>query len=234
MELKNLNEMTVEEIKEQICEIGHRVWQQGWVAANDGNITVKLGENRFLATPTGISKSFLTPEMIIEIDGEGKVIDGNTKYRPSSELPMHLRCYRDRDDVRAVVHAHPPTATGFAIANIPLDKYTMPEAIISLGSVPIAKYGTPSTQEVPDAVAVYLPDHDVMLLQNHGAISVGADLITAYYRMECLELFAKTSLVARQLGGEKELTREQIDGCLELRRKFKFTGRHPGYKKYSK
>ena len=204
MELKSLNEMTVNEIKQQICEIGHRVWQQGWVAANDGNITVKLSDDRFLATPTGISKSFLVPEMIIEIDGEGKVVDGNTKYRPSSELPMHLRCYRERDDVRAVVHAHPPTATGFAIANIPLDKYTMPEAIISLGSVPIAKYGTPSTQEVPDAVAVYLPDHDVMLLQNHGAISVGADLITAYYRMECLELFAKTSLVARQLGGEKE------------------------------
>lgn len=149
--------MTIDEHKKQICEIGHRVWQLGWVAANDGNITVKIGENRFLATPTGVSKSFLTPEMIIEVDGEGKVLDGNTKYRPSSELPMHLRCYAERDDVGAVVHAHPPTATGFAIANIPLDKYTMPEAIISLGCVPIAKYGTPSTQEVPDAVAEWLP-----------------------------------------------------------------------------
>ena len=108
--------MTIEEHKKQICEIGHRVWQLGWVAANDGNISVKIGENRFLATPTGISKSFLVPEMIIEVDGEGKVLDGNTKYRPSSELPMHLRCYKERDDVNAVIHAHPPTATGFAIA----------------------------------------------------------------------------------------------------------------------
>ena len=107
--------MTIEEHKKQICEIGHRVWQLGWVAANDGNISVKIGENRFLATPTGISKSFLVPEMIIEVDGEGKVLDGNTKYRPSSELPMHLRCYKERDDLNAVIHAHPPTATGFAI-----------------------------------------------------------------------------------------------------------------------
>lgn len=226
--------MNINEQKQQICDIGHKIWQLGWVAANDGNITVRIAKNRFLATPTGISKSFLTPEMILEVNEKGEVTDGNVKFRPSSELPMHLRCYADREDVNAVVHAHPPTATGFAIANIPLDKYTMPEAIISLGSVPIAEYGTPSTLEVPNAVAKWLPEHDVMLLQNHGALSVGIDLITAYYRMECLELFAKTSLVAIQLGGEKELNRAQIEGCLELRKKFKFTGRHPGYKKFSK
>lgn len=225
--------MDIEEAKKQICEIGHRVWQLGWVAANDGNISVRLDGGRFLTTPTGISKSFLVPEMIIEVDGEGRVVDGNEKYRPSSELPMHLRCYRDRDDIGAIIHAHPPTATGFAIAGIPLDKYTMPEAIISLGCVPIADYGTPSTDEVPASVAKWLPEHDVILLQNHGALAVGADLITAYYKMECLELFAKTSLVARQLGGEKELSREQIDACLELRKKFHSTGRHPGYKKLS-
>lgn len=221
-------------LKEQICDIGHKLWQLGWVAANDGNISIRLGEDLFLATPTGTSKSFLTPDMIMEVNSKGEVLDGNTKYRPSSELPMHIRCYKERPDVNAVVHAHPPTATGFAIANIPLDKYTMPEAIISLGAVPIAKYGTPSTQEVPDAVAEWLPNHDVMLLQNHGALSVGCDLTTAYYRMETLELFAKTSLVAIQLGGEKELNKEQIDGCLELRRRFKFTGRHPGYEKFTK
>lgn len=226
--------MNINEQKQQICDIGHKIWQLGWVAANDGNITVRIAKNRFLATPTGISKSFLTPEMILEVNEKGEVTDGNVKFRPSSELPMHLRCYADREDVNAVVHAHPPTATGFAIANIPLDKYTMPEAIISLGSVPIAEYGTPSTLEVPNAVAKWLPEHDVMLLQNHGALSVGIDLITAYYRMECLELFAKTSLVAIQLGGEKELNRAQIEGCLDLRKKFKFTGRHPGYKKFSK
>lgn len=221
-------------VKEQICDIAHRVWQLGWVAANDGNISVRIEKDHYLTTPTGVSKSFLTPDMIVEVDGNGKLMDGNKNYRPSSEFPMHLRCYNDRDDVNAVVHAHPPTATGFAIAGIPLDKYTMPEAIISLGAVPLAKYGTPSTNEIPDAVAEWLPNHDVMLLQNHGALSVGCDLVTAYYRMETLELFAKTSLVAIQLGGEKELTRDQIEGCLELRRKFKFTGRHPGYEKFNK
>lgn len=226
--------MTIEEQKQQICEIGHRIWQLGWVAANDGNISVKLDDNHYLATPTGVSKSFLTPDMIILVDGEGKILDGNTKYRPSSEFPMHLRCYKDRPDVKAVVHAHPPTATGFAIANIPLDGYTMPEAIITLGAVPIAKYGTPSTNEVPEGVAEWLPEHDAMLLQNHGALSVGCDLITAYYRMECLELFAKSTLVARQLGGEKELTMEQIQACIDLRKKFNTPGRHPGYKKFSK
>lgn len=158
-------EKTELQLKEEICDVGHRLWQLGFVAANDGNITVKVDEDIFLTTPTGTSKSILTPEMIIKVNSKGEVLEGAEGYRPSSELPMHMRCYKERPDIRAVVHAHPPTATGFAIAHIPLDSYTMPEAIIFLGSVPIAKYGTPSTNEIPDAVSVYLPEHDSILLE---------------------------------------------------------------------
>ncbi len=149
-----------------------------------------------------------------------QAIDG---YRPSSEIKMHLRCYKERDDVGAVLHAHPPTATGYAVAHIPLDRYTMIETVAAIGSIPVTPYGTPST---------YLEEHDVLLLANHGALTVGADAITAYYRMETLELFAKISLTAHLLGGEKEISRENIDKLIELRKYYGITGRHPGYKHY--
>lgn len=145
---------------------------------------------------------------------------------------MHLRCYKERDDVGAVLHAHPPTATGYAVAHIPLDRYTMIETVAAIGSIPVTPYGTPSTYEVPDAIAPYLQEHDVLLLANHGALTVGADAITAYYRMETLELFAKISLTAHLLGGEKEISRENIDKLIELRKYYGITGRHPGYKHY--
>ncbi|MBQ7784409.1 MAG: class II aldolase/adducin family protein, partial [Oscillospiraceae bacterium] len=148
------------------------------------------------------------------------------------EIKMHLRCYEVRDDVGAVLHAHPPTATGYAVANKALDGYTMIEAIIAIGSVPVTPYGTPSTYEVPEAITPYLQEHDVMLLQNHGALTVGSDLLTAYYRMETLELFAKISLTAHLLGGEREISRENIDRLCGMRENYKVTGKHPGYKKY--
>lgn len=226
--------MTEIEAKKLICEIGHRIWNLGFVAANDGNISCRLEDGNFLATPTGVSKSLLTPEMIVKVDAEGNVLEANDGYKPSSEVKMHLVCYKERPDVNAVVHAHPPTATGFAIANIPLDDYSMPEAIIFIGSVPIAKYGTPSTNEIPDSVVPFLQEHDCILLQNHGALTVGIDLWNAYYRMETLEHFAKVTLVARQLGGVQELTKEQIDKCIDLRKTFKVSGKHCGYKKFSK
>lgn len=222
-----------QKIRQQITEIAHLIWQNGWVAANDGNISVKLDDGTFLSTPTGVSKRLIEPDMIVKVNKDGEVLEAKEGFRPSSEFPMHLRCYKEREDITAVVHAHPPTATGFAIARIPLDSYTMPEAILTLGAVPIAKYGTPSTDEIPDAVAPLLPEHDAILLENHGALTVGKDLLTAYYRMETLELFAKSTLVARLLGGEVELDRNQIDECLKLRKKFKLSGRHCGYKKFS-
>lgn len=222
------------ELREQICDVCHKMWQLGWVAANDGNVSAKLPDGTFLATPTGISKSFIAPEKLVHIDAEGTVLDGLEGYRPSSEIKMHLKCYSEREDVGAVLHAHPPVATGYAVANVPLDEYSMIETVIAIGSVPVTPYGTPSTDEVPQAIAPYLGEHDVMLLQNHGALAVGSDVITAYYRMETLELFAKISLNAHLLGGAQELPREQIDRLIGMREQYKVTGKHPGYKKYSK
>lgn len=220
-----------EEMKEQMCDICHKMWQLGWVAANDGNLSAKLPDGTYLATPTGISKSFITPEKIVHIDKEGNLLEPS-QYRPSSEMKMHMRCYEEREDVGAVLHAHPPVATGYAVANKALDDYSMIETVLTLGSIPVTPYATPSTYEVPDAIAPYLGEHDVVLLQNHGALSVGVDLVTAYYRMETLELFAKISLNAHLLGGARELERKDIDRLISMREGYHMTGRHPGYKKY--
>lgn len=228
MELSYMN------VREEICDVCHKMWQLGWVAANDGNVSAKLPDGSFMATPTGISKSFITPEKLVRIDAEGNVLEAEEGYRPSSEIKMHLRCYAERDDVGAVVHAHPPTATGFAVAHKALDEYSMIETVIALGSVPVTPYGTPSTYEVPDAIAPYLAEHDALLLMNHGALTVGSDVITAYYRMETMELFAKISLNAHILGGAKEISKENIDRLISMREGYGVTGRHPGYKKYNK
>ena len=154
----------------------------GFVAANDGNISVKVSENEYYCTPTGVSKGFMTPDMIIKIDADGNKLEG--KLNPSSEIKMHMRVYRERPDVNAVVHAHPPTATAYAVAGIPLDKYLLPEAILVLGDVPICKYGTPSTMEIPDSLEPYIQTHDAFLLQNHGALTVGCNLTKAFFVME--------------------------------------------------
>lgn len=227
-------ELSYMELREQMCDVCHKMWQLGWVAANDGNVSAKLEDGTFLATPTGMSKSFITPEKLVHIDRDGKVLEGLEGYRPSSEIKMHLKCYELRDDVGAVVHAHPPVATGYAVANKALDEYSMIETVIAIGSVPVTPYGTPSTNEVPEAIAPYLPEHDVMLLQNHGALAVGSDIITAYYRMESLELFAKISLNAHLLGGAEELSMENINRLIGMREQYGVTGKHPGYKKYNK
>ncbi|MFT4007818.1 MAG: class II aldolase/adducin family protein [Lacrimispora sp.] len=225
-------ELSYIKLREQICDICYKMWQLGWVAANDGNVSVKLEDGTFLATPTGMSKSFITPELLVHINEKGEVLEGLPGYRPSSEIKMHLRCYEERKDVGAVLHAHPPVATGYAVAGISLDEYSMIETVIALGSIPVTPYGTPSTYEVPEAIAPYLKDHDAVLLKNHGALTVGTDVITAYYRMETLELFAKISLNARLLGGAEEISGKDIDRLIAMRKDYGVTGRHPGYKKY--
>ncbi len=228
MELSYMN------LREEICDVCHKMWQLGWVAANDGNVSAMLDDGTFLATPTGISKSFITPEKLVHIDKNGTVLEALDGYRPSSEIKMHLRCYEERKDVKAVLHAHPPVATGYAVAHKSLDEYSMIETVVALGSIPVTPYGTPSTYEVPEAIAPYMGEHDAVLLMNHGALTVGADVITAYYRMETLELFAKISLNAHLLGGAKEISRENIDRLISMRKSYGVTGRHPGYKKYNK
>jgi len=215
------------EIKKQMCEIGKRIYKRGMVAANDGNISVKIGENEFLCTPTGVSKGFMTPEFICKVDADGKILSATKGFKPSSEIKMHLRVYKERPDVKSVVHAHPMYATGFAIAGKPLTQPIMPEAVIALGCVPIAKYGTPSTNEIPDAVSEYLQYFDAVLLENHGALSYSDSLEAAYMKMESLEFYANLLYIAEHLGGAQELSKEQVEKLYEIRRQFGMTGKHP-------
>ena len=226
--MSNLNEQ-----KDLICDVCHKMWQLGWVAANDGNVTAMLDDGTLLATPTGMSKSFITPDKLIRIDRAGNVLEAPQGLRPSSETKMHLRCYDKRSDVRSVIHAHPPGATGFAVAHKAMDMYNMIEDVAAIGSVPLTPYGTPSTFEVPDAIEPYLEEHDVMLLENHGALAVGSDVITAFYRMESLELWAKITINAVILGGSRDISRENIDKLINLRSYYRITGRHPGYKVFN-
>lgn len=215
-------------IKEEICEIGRRIYQNGMVAANDGNISVRISENEVLCTPTGVSKGFMTPEMICKVDLEGNVLETNASYKPSSEVKMHLRVYKRRPDVKSVCHAHPIYATSFAIAGKPLMQPIMPEAVLTLGCVPLAEYGTPSTQEVPDSIEPYLDNYNAVLLENHGALSWGNSAMNAYFKMEGLEFYAKLLATSMQLGGPKELTKQQVERLLALRANYGLTEVHPG------
>src|SRR5215207_9962421 len=207
-----------EQARADIVEVGRRLWERGYVASNDGNISVRLDDTRLITTPKSVSKGFMTPDMMVITDLDGRKIAGERE--PSSELKMHLEVYRNRPDARAVVHAHPPTATGFAVAGIALDRAVLAEVICTLGSVPIAAYATPSTKELPAAVGQYVQAHDGMLLANHGALTLGKDLFSAYYKMETIEHFAKISLVARLLGGERILSREEVFRLQDLRGRY--------------
>ena len=207
--------MSEHQLRDAIVEVGRRLYARGYTASNDGNISVRLDADRLLMTPKNVCKGFMTPAMMCITDLEGRKVAGDRD--PSSEMQMHLEVYRQRADAKAVVHAHPPIATGFAVAGIPLDRAVLAEVVTTLGSVPIAEYATPSTKELPDAVRKYVKAHDGMLLANHGALTLGADVFAAYYKMETIEHFAKISLVARLLGGERLLSRQEVDRLQGLR-----------------
>ena len=218
--------MQVEErLRAEVVEVGRRVYDRGFVASNDGNISVRLDDDRLLMTPTGVSKGFMTPDMLVTTDMAGRKLTGDREA--SSEILMHLAVYELRPDIKAVVHAHPPTATGFAVAGIPLDRAVLAEVVTTLGSIPIADYGTPSTTELADAVRHYISAHDGLLLANHGALTVAQELFAAYYKMETVEHFARISLVARQLGGERVLSREEVDRLQNLRDRYGITAPAP-------
>ena len=202
-------------IRADIVEVGRRLYARAYTASNDGNISVRLGPDRLLMTPRSVCKGFMTPDMMCITDLDGRKLQGDRD--PSSEMLMHLEVYRHRPDVQAVVHAHPPIATGFAVAGIPLNRAVLAEVLTTLGSIPIAEYATPSTAELPAAVRKYIKAHDGMLLANHGALTVGADVFAAYFKMETIEHFAKISLVARLLGGENLIAREEVARLQELR-----------------
>ena len=213
-------------------EVCHLMWSQGWVAANDGNVSVRRDDGTIVCTPSGVSKREIEPDMLVVIDSAGRVVEGDR--RPSTEMAMHLRCYADREDVRAVVHAHPPYATAFAAADRALDGYGLIETVLTVGAVPVVPFAMPRTDDVAEAIAPYLSHHDALLLRAHGALTVGGDLRTAYYRMESLEQFAKISLAAHQLGGMKDLPRHDIDTLMQRRESFyHLTGKHPGYVKFN-
>jgi L-fuculose-phosphate aldolase len=203
-------------LKSQVCEIGKRIYEKGFVASNDGNISVRIDEDTFLVTPTGVSKGFMTPEMLIKVDGDGNLLEGERK--PTSEIKMHLRVYKERPEIKSVVHVHPPYATAFAIAGVPLDQATMPESIVTLGTIPIAEYGTPSTDELASAISPFILNHNGALLENHGALTWGENLDQAYFLMESLEFCAKVNWIARQMNGDRELNTTNVDRLLEIKR----------------
>src|SRR5436190_3807451 len=206
---------TEEQLRAEIVEVGRRMYARGYVASNDGNISARLDDQRLITTPTAVSKGYMTPDMMVVVDYEGNKLSGERKA--SSELKMHIEIYRNRPDVNAVVHAHPPLATGFAVAGIPLTRAVLAEVITTLGSIPIAEYATPSTAELPEAVRKYIKAHDGMLLANHGAVTCGNTVLSAHFKMETIEHFAQISLVARLLGREHLLSREEVERLQGLR-----------------
>ena len=211
-------EVAIDRLRADIVEVGRRLYSRGFCASNDGNISIRFAPDRVLTTPKNVSKGYMTPDMMVVVDIDGRKVAGDRDA--SSELLMHLEVYRQRPDVNAVVHAHPPLATGFAVAGVPLDRAVLAEVICTLGSIPIVDYATPSTPELPAAVRQYIKAHDGLLLANHGALTVGAEVYGAYYKMETVEHFAKISLVARMLGGERLISQEEVLRLQALRGKY--------------
>jgi L-fuculose-phosphate aldolase len=210
-------------LRREICEVGRRVYQRGYVAANDGNISARMQDDRILCTPTGVSKGFITEDMLAICDLEGNQIAGS--MRISSEIRMHLEIYKLRPDIHSVVHAHPPTATGFAVAGIELTQCVLPEVIVSLGGVPLAAYGTPGGPDIVEPMKPLLKDYDAILMANHGAVTLGKTVMDAHFKMETVEHFAKIALVAQQLGSVKTLSDQHVNELIDLRERFGIVGR---------
>ncbi|MGA2976995.1 MAG: class II aldolase/adducin family protein [Spirochaetia bacterium] len=204
------------EARRQIVEAGKRLRDRFFVASNDGNISARLSANEILITPTSVNKGDVTAEGILKIDMQGTVTSGSLK--PSSETKMHLAVYKTRADVQAIVHAHPPAATGFAACRIRLDQdVILPEVVFGLAKIGFAEYGTPTTEAIPNAVVKEIPDCDALLLSNHGALTVGSDVMQAYYRMEVLEMYARVRLVTRILGEPKPLSPGEVSELHKIR-----------------
>lgn len=204
----------LERTRAEIVEAGRRLYQRGLVGGAEGNISVRLDPTRVLATPSGVSKGFLAPASLVVTDMTGRRLAG--AGRPSSELKMHLKIYQLRSDVTAIVHAHPPIATGFAIAGQSLNECVVPEIIATLGWVPIVPYGTPSTDELAEQLSPYVRAHDALLLANHGAVAYGRSLAVSINVMESLEQAARSLLVAHLLGNVNRLSREEVDRLMAL------------------
>ena len=211
--------MSEKKAKKAILDIGQRMYVRNFVAANDGNISIRTGENEVWATPTGVSKGFMKKKMLVKVDLEGNVLEGTKK--PSSELKMHLRAYQENPELLSVCHAHPPICTCFAIAGIPLDVPVLAEAVITLGDVPVAPYAELGSKEVPEVIAPYCHTHNGVLLANHGAVTWAEDPYSAYYRLESMEYYANILMITWKILKEQNtLTEEQVERLLAMREKF--------------
>jgi L-fuculose-phosphate aldolase len=205
-----------QKVREQIVEVATRCYQRGLCVAGDGNISVRVMPNRVIATPSGVSKGWMKPEMMVVVDLEGNRLE-DSDYGVSSEWPMHRAIYEARPEVHAVVHAHPPHATGFAVAGLSLDKAILSEVVLTLGCVPLASYGTPSTDELTDAIEPYLQYHDALLMANHGAVAYAETLERAFNKLETLEHTCRISFIARSLGNENTIPDRAVEKLFEIR-----------------
>jgi L-fuculose-phosphate aldolase len=217
---------TERELRQDIVDVGRLVYQKGWVAANDGNITIRLDAERVLCTPTGVSKGMMHPDDLIICDMEGRKLQGQKER--TSEIAMHLTIYNLRPDVRAVVHAHPPVATGFATAGRALNEALLPEVIIGLGCVPLAAYGLPGTPALTEPMLPLIPKYDALLMANHGAVCYGEDVYKAFFKMETVEHYARIALVAELLGGPRVLPKAEVEKLLSSRTRYGVKARAGG------
>lgn len=198
-----------EKLRQEICEICHLLYERGYVVSNDGNVSARTERGTVLITPSGVGKGRMTPDMLVETDLAGNILSGDR--HPSSESKMHWMVYRERPDVMAVVHAHPPLSTAFAICRRPLKERYLAEMVVGLGEVPVTEFAMLSTEEVPNSVKPFVQDHSAVLLANHGALTWGPSLLSAFDRMETVEQTAKVYYYVSQLGGGVEMTQEQAD-----------------------
>ena len=209
---------TEQENRDDIVRVCRLIYQKGWVASNDGNVSIRLDHDRILCTPTAISKGTVDASDLIVCDGSGNKIAGDRDR--TSEIGMHITIYSLRPDVRAIVHAHPPVATGFAAAGRALDKALLPEVIVQLGAVPLASYGLPGTTALAEGMIPLIPKYDALLMQNHGCTCYGPDVWQAFYRMEIVEHFARITFVAEMLGGARPLPRKEVERLFAARQKY--------------
>jgi L-fuculose-phosphate aldolase len=212
---------TITRLKQEMCEIGHRIWVKGFCAGNEGNHSIRVSEDLLLCTPTRISKGFLTPDQITMVNMRGEQLDTENRFKRTSEVLLHIAIYNKRPDVKAVIHTHSPHATAFAIADVDIPCGIHPEAEVFLGKVPMAKYAPPSKKELGESVcALIKEDTNVVMMGNHGSVTFSDTLTDAFYRLEILDAYCRMLLLARQVGGINLFSKEQVAGLLELKQDF--------------
>lgn len=212
--------------RRDLLEAGRRMWERGLISGTDGNLSQRLPSGKILATVSGVPKGFMDADDFVELSLDGS-LPRHAKKKPSSEIQMHLAAYRLRPEIKAVCHAHPPHATAFATAGLGITQCVIPELIVTLGSVPLAPYATPSTSEVPESIEKIIMTADAVLLENHGALTLGKDIFEALYRMEAIDHAARIILLSRGLGGPREISRENVEKLLGTREKFGFSNPAP-------